>query len=272
MIILLLLIIVSYGHSIYNENLTKTALNISQSAYCMNFITPEWNCKTCDNDNIYEGSLLINGEQIIFGYNTKYNVIFTGFRGSSNIKNWIDNFHFKLIYPYSNNTEIGIENGFYNLYDSLKNEIYNKLNELSIKYKTKDLLITGHSSGGAIATTMTFDILYDTNYNMNYLITFGSPRVGNEEFVKQFNKYNIYSNRITHYYDMVPHVPPEKINYLHISQEIWYNEDNTNYIICNDTNNIEDNKCSDSCAPFKCISTSDHLNYLNISMGGDGIC
>ena len=34
-------------------------------------------------------------------------------------------------------------------------------------------------------------------------------------------------------------------------------------IICNDTNNIEDNKCSDSCAPFKCISTSDHLNYLN---------
>ena len=45
---------------------------------------------------------------------------------------------------------------------------------------------------------------FSTKYeNIHCLYTFGSPRVGNEVFVSNFNEYNIYSKRITHYYDMV---------------------------------------------------------------------
>lgn len=270
--ILFLFILLSYGYATYDQDLAKTAVNISQSAYCM---SPDsnWNCKTCDSDNIYEGSIVKNGEQVIFGYNTFYDVLFVGFRGSSNIENWISNLHVKLIHPYSTDTDIGVDQGFYNLLDSIKEDVYKKLDTLTDKYNTKNILVTGHSLGAAIATLFSFDILYESNnYNINYLITFGSPRVGNEDFITKFNSYHIYSNRITHYYDIVPHVPEEKLHYRHISQEIWYNEENTNYIVCNDTDNEEDDSCSNSCAPVRCTSTSDHENYLNITMGNNGMC
>jgi predicted lipase len=175
-----------------------------------------------------------------------------------------------MIYPYDNN--IGLEKGFYNLFKSMKNEIYENVNNISKKYDTQQILITGHSLGGAIATLLSFDILYN---NLNYdikLITFGSPRVGNQHFVENFNKYNIYSKRITHYYDIVPHLPQQFLNYRHISQEIWYNEENTEYKLCNDLDNIEDDYCSNSCAPTECKSSDDHLNYMNISMGSEGYC
>ena len=102
------------------------------------------------------------------------------------------------------------------------------------------------------------------------VINFGSPRVGNPEFVASFNQYasSIIHYRITHHYDIVPHVPEELLGYLHISNEVWYNEDNTKYKTCSDSNGEEDKTCSDSCSPTHCTSTSDHLNYLNVTMGG----
>ena len=45
---------------------------------------------------------------------------------------------------------------------------------------------------------------------------------------------------------------------------------NNNYRICEDSVTEEDPKCSDSCAPVSCISTSDHLYYLNVTMGSSG--
>ena len=87
-----------------------------------------------------------------------------------------------------------------------------------------------------------------------------------------FETYNINSIRVTHYYDMVPHVPEEFLGYRHISQEVWYNEPNTEYTLCDDENGSEDDNCSNSCSPTKCTSTSDHLDYLQIKMGEGGYC
>ena len=141
-----------------------------------------------------------------------------------------------------------------------------------IEYGTNNILFTGHSLGGAVATLFAFDICY---YNLPYqiysLITFGSPRVGNDAFSNYMSNCEIDSTRVTHYYDIVPHVPEEFLGYEHITQEVWYDEMNADYIECNDDYG-EDSSCSNSCAPVKCTSLSDHLNYLNISMGNDGLC
>ena len=252
----------------YNENLLKTAVNISQSSYCIPN-TNSWNCLTCDNNNIYEKSSLIKGEFIVYGYNSFYESIFIGFRGSTNLQNWLTDIHFSMVYPYNNN--IGLEKGFYYLFKSLKDDIYENLNSLSSKYGNNNILITGHSLGGAIASLLSFDILYNSEpYNIS-LITFGSPRVGNQIFSSLFNEYNIYSKRITHYYDIVPHLPQSFLNYKHIANEIWFNLDNSNYQICNDTQD-EDYSCSDSCAPKYCTSVNDHMLYMNITMGSEGDC
>ena len=255
----------------YDNYLTHTALNISQATYCMTQ-TSMWDCITCDTSNSYDNILIQNGEQVIFGYNEIYNSIFISFRGSENIQNWIANIQVSQITPYSDKS-IAVATGFYKLFESLQTNIYKIVDELIEKYNTNQLLITGHSLGAALSTLNAFDILYyQKDYKIYALITFGSPRVGNKEFAKRFESYNIYSKRVTHYYDIVPHVPEEFLGYRHISQEVWYNEPNTEYTLCNGGNGSEDDKCSNSCSPTKCTSTSDHLDYLQIKMGEEGYC
>jgi predicted lipase len=256
--------------SAYDEPLVHTALNISQAAYCLDS-NSIWDCATCDKQNNLETIIDKKGEQVVIGFNSNYNSIFVGFRGSSNIQNWIDNLKFSQITPY-NNTQIIVAKGFYQLYSSLKEDIQVITKQLSSKYATNSILVTGHSLGGALATIMVFDLLYAEPGNLHpTLITFGSPRVGNAEFASIMSNFDIYSNRITHYYDMVPHVPQEFLKYSHISQEIWYNEENNKYTICADEFK-EDVQCSDSCAPLHCTSITDHLRYLDVDMGTDGEC
>lgn len=256
--------------AVYVPEYSTTALLISQASYCMSN-TNTWVCKSCNADNILENKIEHKGELVILGYNSQYRSAFIGFRGSSNIQNWISNIQIIFTHPY-NDTSIAVSDGFFKLYDSLKEDIFTNLLAVSNKYDTSDVIITGHSLGGALATLCAFDILYhNIEYNIKFHITFGSPRVGNRNFFEQFTTYDIYSKRITHYYDIVPHVPEEVLGYRHINNEVWYNEENSGYVICND-DYVEDNSCSDSCAPNKCTSISDHLNYLNISMGSDGYC
>lgn len=264
MILLILILLIScYA---YDENIAIIAVNLAQASYSV-YSIDEWNCTTCNKNAKLEYIIENQGSKALQGYDKYTNTIFTSFRGSSNIHNWLENIRVKKIAPYVN-ASINVENGFYNAYNYIKSQLFDNLIKLQNKYKTSDLLITGHSLGAAMSTLMTYDILtIYTDYNIKYFINFGSPRVGNKDFVNSFNSYNINSYRITHYYDVVPHVPEEFIGYLHISNEIWYNELNNNYIICNDYNDVEDKYCSNSCSPLHCTSINDHLNYFNISMG-----
>jgi len=254
----------------YDENIVKTALNISQASYCMSELD-KWTCTTCVDSNIYETKLIEENELVIIGYNSPYNAIFVGFRGSSNIQNWLDNLQVQLVKPY-NDTQIEVEHGFYKIYSALDQKIYTIIDNLRLKYDTNNILVTGHSLGGAIATLFAFDVCYyNVPYKIYSLITFGSPRVGNNYFSEYVSMCDFASFRVTHHYDIVPHVPEEFLGYEHISQEVWYNEPNADYVLCNDSDE-EDSACSNSCAPLKCTSIHDHMNYLNISMGNDGLC
>ena len=261
--ILFLLIITckSFANNIINS------IHISQATYCDDQLIQSWTCETCDSYadlyNIYN----IHGEKALVGRFIDTNTLFISFRGSKTIENWIDNVQFSLICPYDNKN-ICVETGFYKVFEYMKNDIHSAIENYVNQYSIKNILFTGHSLGGAVATLMAYHFASE-NINIE-LVTFGSPRVGNIEFVNHFP--NIVSYRITHYYDIVPHIPQEFLEYLHIPHEIWYNEENTKFKICNDNNLEEDSDCSNSCGPIHCTSTSDHLNYLNISMGSEGDC
>lgn len=58
---------------------------------------------------------------------------------------------------------------------------------LRLKYKTAEVLVTGHSLGGAIATFAALEIRH-SGYNVDHFYTFGCPRVGSSRFAKYFNK------------------------------------------------------------------------------------
>lgn len=251
-----------YGN--YDEYISIRSIELTEYSYCITNVSN--NCEDCIIDYVIDKL----GTKVIQGYDEITETIFTSFRGSSNTYNWIENMEVSKIAPYENET-IMVDSGFYKYYDHVKMDMFDNLKVMSLKYNTHDLLITGHSLGCAGVTLMAYDILYDfPEYNIRYFYNYGSPRVGNEMFVADFNSKKYFESfRVTHYYDMVPHVPPKIFDYKHISSEIWYNEENSQYIVCDDDED-EDDECSNSCAPTKCTSIDDHLNYLNISMGSSG--
>jgi len=268
----LLLLISLWGCSaIYDEHFNQYALNVSQAAYCVSSIS-EWNCYTC-SDSIEVMDLIENGGvRVLNALDHENEKIIVGFRGSSNIQNWVDNIQISHISPYINYDNVSVDKGFYKALNYVKEPLYKNIDSMMQSYPNYNILITGHSLGGALSTITGFEIVYINGVKPEKieLITFGSPRVGNKAF-KQYMQSMGLSWRTTHYYDIVPHVPEEFLDYIHISQEIWYNEQNNGYKICDDEYS-EDDSCSNSCAPTKCTSTSDHLNYINISMGNDGLC
>lgn len=261
----------SYSKLTYDSILAKYYVNAVQTTYCISDPT-QWNCITCDKNMFPEYVVDINGVRAIQGYDSKNSVIFTVFRGSSNFQNWIDNIQISKLSPY-NDTTISVEKGFYKAYEYVEIDLLKNIHSLSLKYLTNNNIIAGHSLGGALATLLSYTIVNNySHYNIISLFTYGSPRVGNKNFVKSFTGYNISSYRVTHYYDMVPHVPEELLGYLHIPNEIWYNKNNSHYKTCNDYNVNEDNLCSNSCSPIHCTSITDHLYYLNIFLGNDQLC
>lgn len=264
--IFVLFCLFSFGMA-YDQTLSKHCVNLAQSSYTVSSVD-QWDCITCEPSIKLDYVVEDSGTRALQGYDSFTKSLFVSFRGSSNIQNWIDNIQISKISPYTD-TSISVEKGFYKAYNYIKPELLSNMRNLAKKYNTNKLLVTGHSLGAAMATLMTYDIVMSyPSYKMIYLVNFGSPRVGNSAFVKSFNNYaeSFTYYRITHYYDIVPHVPEEFLGYEHISNEIWYNENNSQFTICNDVNE-EDKYCSNSCSPTHCTSINDHLHYLNVTMG-----
>ncbi|MFM7365811.1 MAG: lipase family protein [Cuspidothrix sp.] len=67
----------------------------------------------------------------------------------------------------------------------------------------KQICLTGHSLGGALATLAAYRLI--NTFPVNSVYTFGSPRVGDKDFRSQ---YKITHFRFENRNDIVPHVPP----------------------------------------------------------------
>ena len=63
----------------------------------------------------------------------------------------------------------------------------------------------------------------------------------------------------------------EILKYKHVPNEVWYNKDNTDYKVCDDSRG-EDDSCSNSCGPLHCDSIDNHMNYMGVNMGSEGDC
>lgn len=88
--------------------------------------------------------------------------------------------------------------------------------------KSKQLILCGHSLGGATATVL-MDLLKDTFFNIN-LVTFGSPRTGKRSLRKRLEHHTHY--RYVHGNDIVPKTPPWLCGYVHTHPKIQLVDDN----------------------------------------------
>mgnify|MGYP003664128992 FL=1 len=94
-----------------------------------------------------------------------------------------------------------VHKGFSDAYNVVIEKVLDELSKP--EYSKQALYITGHSLGGAIATVATKRLNHPGGHAATY--TFGSPRVGNEEWVAGI-KTPVY--RIVNSADIVPMLPP----------------------------------------------------------------
>lgn len=76
------------------------------------------------------------------------------------------------------------------------------------------LVLTGHSLGGALATLAASDIALQNARHTLRLITIGSPAAGNPDFVTTLS--NVATERYVNCCDIVPCLPPELFGFWHV--------------------------------------------------------
>lgn len=151
------------------------------------------------------------------------------------------------IYQYPN---VYVHRGFLSIYEDLRDDI---IAAWSNTYKriTRNLVICGHSLGGALASLSAFDLFGNnvieypsqqyhssssssrspTTLRSVHVYTFGSPKVGNIAYAEAFNEYvptRVKCNtiRIFNTEDIVPYVPvmgPSfSMTYTHVGNNVAF--------------------------------------------------
>ena len=139
----------------YNQNNAKTAVYYSYAAYCNPDDIETFTCKWCEMIGNFSVSKVIMGDELLsfIGYDFDNSRIVLSFRGTHNIEDWVDDFEFRQTqYPLLNTTVANsyIHRGFYKSWNELSDAgLTNAIIDIFKQYKRSDILVTGHSLGGA---------------------------------------------------------------------------------------------------------------------------
>lgn len=98
-------------------------------------------------------------------------------------------------------------------------KILDQVFDWTAKYRGRDIYVTGHSLGAAMALYITQELEY-AGYTVTKLFTFGQPRLGNRDYVEQI-KTDHY--RFVNCNDLVTHVPPSAMLFKHHGQLCYIN-------------------------------------------------
>jgi hypothetical protein len=142
------------------------------------------------------------------------------FRGTIDWSNIVVDIEMEMIkFPvnYHNGFEgknLLVHKGFINNYLKMA-DFMNSIIDQSIikKNNIENVYFIGHSLGGALATLAAFDVFHNNENNVytKYvdvkLLTFASPRVGNESFADYFDEIIPNSIRVVNKYDIIPRTP-----------------------------------------------------------------
>jgi len=154
-------------------------------------------------------------------YSDTLKTILVSFTGTFFFEQWESDLVFFQTAPTQlNNYNQGIliHQGFYNIYLSIRSQLED---DLKMFPEATQLIISGHSLGGALATIAAFD--FAKNSPSPKIYTFASPRVGNIDFAKKYSAVDIDTQRVFNTEDIVPCLPPpvlQEFIYDHVGNGI----------------------------------------------------
>lgn len=112
-----------------------------------------------------------------------------------------------------------IHGGFATSFEGMEDEMLVLVKAAAAAHPTYSLIVTGHSLGGAMAT-LGGGLLRNNGYPCD-IYTYGSPRVGNQDFAEYISAQAGNEYRITHLQDPVPRLPSHLLTYRHTDMEYW---------------------------------------------------
>lgn len=125
--------------------------------------------------------------------------------------------------PYPSNCEVHV--GFLSAWSEVEEAVLSAVSAALDDHPHYEIVATGHSLGGAIATIAAASLREANGFTDLY--TYGSPRVGNTGFVEYVESLPGGNFRLTHAADPVPLLPPSLLGYRHMSPEYWLVGDST---------------------------------------------
>ena len=143
------------------------------------------------------------------------------FRGSESKSDW---YYDLSVFKTKLHDDVYVHGGFYNQLhlDNTYNKLRNDIQKLIKENPNYDLYITGHSLGAALSTLFGYELSREI-VNKICVVSFASPRVGNQEFRKEFDKKtNLVHYRITNDRDIVTAAP--MFNFQHVGINIALTE------------------------------------------------
>ncbi|KUI69817.1 Lipase [Cytospora mali] len=206
---------------------------VGSHVYCKHDICPASAKENATIYNSYYGD--DTGVAAFTAIDHAASAIIVSVRGSVltiDLKNWITNFRFEWV-PCDFGDNCKAHGGFLDAYQELRDRnVYKDVLLAKTQYPKYDIIVTGHSLGGAVASLLGA-YLREMFLKVN-IYTFGSPRIGNAALVKYVYNQPGKTYRITHYNDVVPRLPPMfwPFCYRHTAPEYWLEggpEERTSY-------------------------------------------
>ncbi|KAK4784224.1 hypothetical protein SAY86_018592 [Trapa natans] len=274
------------NEAVYNHTLATTLVEYASAVYISDMTELfSWTCSRCDG--LTEGfeiiELIFDVEhclQAYVGVATNLNAIVIAFRGTQehSIQNWIQDLYWKqLDINYPGMPDAMVHHGFYSAYHNttIRPCVLNGIKRAQEIYGDLNIMVTGHSMGGAMASFCGLDLTVNHEAKSVQVVTFGQPRIGNTVFASYYSQLVPNTIRVTNDHDIVPHLPPyytlfPQKTYHHFPREVWLHNVGLGSLIypiekiCDGSG--EDPSCSRSVTGN---SIADHLIYYGVKLGGE---
>jgi len=163
--------------------------------------------------------------------------------------------------------------GFCLQYNSLKYEgVFDALVSTKNQYPNYQVVVTGHSLGAAVAMLFSLDLMSSQDISVS-LYTFGQPRtVASELATAHYDLMGSLESsemfRVTHFKDMIPHLPKCKANSHGICEKDNLHGYHSGYQIHYDETMNRFQKCTPidgaDCNEFLPVGVEDHLYYFGV--------
>ncbi|KAI9849410.1 MAG: hypothetical protein M1838_000153 [Thelocarpon superellum] len=205
----------------------------SAAAYCMNNNDAPGNKVTCPVGNCplveaadtvtttdFENTLITDDTGFVAVDKTD-EVIVLAFRGSQSIPNFIDDVEFNQV-PWDRCDGCLVHAGFWTAWLEIRSTVTQAIASAVAQNPDYQVIITGHSLGGAIAAIAAAE--FRAAGTPATLYTYGQPRIGNIPLSDYITNQEGGNFRVTHTDDPVPRLPPILSDYVHISPEYHIEE------------------------------------------------